>query len=126
MMSFKAKKFELWGNVCNRYVLDNNDLILMLYRQLIFDIAHVLDITHKGRKCYNLFLFFFLTGDERAWHGFIDIVFSSRPVAAVTSSELIGKILNIWKKKSYFRYHTVTIVFDSLGSLKYTTVLETN
>nr|XP_022308362.1 uncharacterized protein LOC111114362 [Crassostrea virginica] len=28
-------------------------------------------------------------GDERAWHGFIDIVFSSHPVAAVTSSELI-------------------------------------
>ena len=67
--------------------------------------------------------FFFLTGDERAWHGFIDIVFSSHPVAAVTSSELIGKILNISKKKSYFRYHTVN-VFDNLGSLEYTTVLE--
>ena len=67
---------------------------------------------------------FFLTGDERAWHGFIDIVFSSHPVAAVTSSELIGKILNIWKKKSYFHFQTGTIVFDSLGSLKYTTVLE--
>ena len=105
---------------------------------MIFDITHVLDITHKGRKCYNLFYAidiacilseskrtsFFLTGDERAWHGFIDIVFSSHPLAAVTSSELIGKILNIWKKKSYFRNHTVTIVFDSLGSLKYTTVLE--
>ena len=68
--------------------------------------------------------FYFLTGDEPAWHGFIDIVFSSHPVAAVTSSELIGKILNIWKKKSYFHFQTGTIVFDSLGSLKYTTVLE--
>ena len=106
---------------------------------MIFDITHVLDITQKGRKCYNLFYlidiayilseskqtFFFLKGDERAWHGFIDIVFSSHPVAAVTSSELIGKILYIWKKKSYFRYHTVN-VFDNLGSLEYTTVLEKN
>ena len=107
---------------------------------MIFDITHVLDITHKGRKCYNLFYaidiacilseskrtFFFLTGDERAWHGFVDIVFSSHPVAAITFSELIGKILNIWKKKSYFRFHTVTIVYDSLGSLKNITVPEKN
>ena len=106
---------------------------------MIVDITHVLDITHKGRKCqfilcnrYCLYfvkiktdIFFFLTGDERAWHGFIDIVFSSHPIAAVTSSELIGKILYIWKKKSYFRYHTVN-VFDNLGSLEYTTVLEKN
>lgn len=37
-------------------------------------------------------LSYFFTGDEKAWHGFLDIVFSSHPVAAITTQELYGKI----------------------------------